>query len=112
MRGSYDNSDAKAAVESERTIKNTGKKENSVRYYIGSKKATEEELNNDIRSHRPLKTNYTLYWMLDVTCKEDAGRKRKGNSAANFALFSKIALALIQKCEKNLTPSKKTTSCT
>ncbi|MBX9853425.1 MAG: hypothetical protein K2X86_16890 [Cytophagaceae bacterium] len=37
--------------------------------------------------------------MLDVTFKEDASRRRKGDSAYNFNIMNKIALKLISKCK-------------
>lgn len=92
-------------VDSERTIKNTGKKENSTRYYISSKKATAQGFNQNVRSHWAIENK--LHWVLDVTFNEDASRKRQGNSATNFALFSKIALALIEKCEEKISRPQK-----
>lgn len=93
-------------VDAERRIKNTGKTESSTRYYISSKKATAEVFNGNVRSHWAIENK--LHWVLDVTFREDASRKRKGDSAANFALVSKIALALLQKSgDKRSKPQKR-----
>lgn len=82
-------------VEAKREMKNTGKTESSTRYYISSKKASAEVFNQQIRSHWAIENK--LHWVLDVNFKEDASRKRKGDSAQNFGLISKIALTLIER---------------
>ncbi|MGL1889867.1 MAG: ISAs1 family transposase, partial [Reichenbachiella sp.] len=46
-------------------------------------------------------------WSLDVSFKEDGSRKRKGHSATNFALFSKIALNLIKNCPYKISKNNK-----
>jgi len=92
-------------IDAEREDKNTGKKEINTRYYISSKKTSAEQFNQDIRSHWSIENK--LHWVLDVTFNEDASRKRKGNSASNFALFSKIALTLIEKCKEKIPRSRK-----
>lgn len=84
-------------IKSKRTIKRTGKKETSVRYYISSKTSKAEVFNRDIRQHWGIENN--LHWSLDVNFKEDSSKKRKGHSAANFGLFTKIALTLLEKYE-------------
>ncbi len=38
-----------------------------------------------------------MHWVLDVTLVEDKNRKRKGNSAKNASLISKITLTLIEQ---------------
>ncbi|NJN27954.1 MAG: hypothetical protein HC819_19270 [Cyclobacteriaceae bacterium] len=45
-------------VETARTIKNSGKTEHNTRYYISSKKANAEVLNDNIRSHWAIENNY------------------------------------------------------
>jgi len=92
-------------IEAEREDKRSGKKEVNTRYYISSKTATAKTFNKDIRSHWAIENK--LHWVLDVAFNEDASRKRKGNSAANFSLFSKIALALIEKCEEKIPRTRK-----
>ncbi|CAM4082149.1 ISAs1 family transposase [Vreelandella rituensis] len=34
----------------------------------------------------------SLHWVLDVTCKEDENRTRRGHGAENLALLRKLAL--------------------
>lgn len=92
-------------IEAERTEKSTGKKQNSSRYYISNKKALAATFNQDIRAHWGIENK--LHWSLDVSFKEDGSRKRKGHSAANFALFSKIALNLIKNCPDKISKNNK-----
>ncbi|MCP4460403.1 MAG: hypothetical protein GY816_20630, partial [Cytophagales bacterium] len=44
---------------------------------------------------------------LDINFKEDASRKRKGNSARNFSIMTKIALMLIEKMKTKYRAIKK-----
>ena len=85
----------------------TNKEEHQVRYYISSKEANAQVFNDEIRSHWAIENN--LHWVLDVNFNEDKSRKRKGNSAYNFNLISKIALGLIEKCDVKLPRSRKRT---
>jgi len=80
-------------IKAKRIDKRTGKEENSIRYFISSKLAHAKVFNKDIRSHWAIENK--LHWVLDVNFKEDSSRKRKGNSAQNFGIISKIALTLI-----------------
>lgn len=82
-------------VQAKRIDKQTGEEENSTRYYISSKCAEAKVFNRDIRSHWAIENK--LHWVLDVNFKEDHSRKRKGNSAANFGIISKVALTLIER---------------
>ena len=52
-------------------------------------------LNKAIRSHRAIEND--LHWSLAVLFQEDKSLKKKGNSATNFNLISKMALSLIEK---------------
>jgi predicted transposase YbfD/YdcC len=67
----------------------------SARSYIGSKVYNTEVFNGNIRQHCAIDNN--LHWSLDVNFQEDSFKKRKGHSAANFGLFTKIALTLLEK---------------
>jgi predicted transposase YbfD/YdcC len=96
-------------VEAERTIKNTDKKEHSTRYYISSKNANAEVFNDNIRSHWAIENK--LHWVLAVTFQEDASRKHKGSSAVNSTLISKMALALIEKCDDKKSRPYKRNKC-
>ena len=78
-----------------RINKRTRKKEENTRYYISSRTDSAKTFNVNIRSHWSIENK--LHWVLDVTFHEDKLRKRKGDSAANFGLISKIALTLIEK---------------
>lgn len=81
-------------ISSERTIKNTGLKQFQTRYYISSKLATANQFNIMARSHWAIENN--LHWNLDVIFEEDKSRRRKGNSAHNFNIISKIALKVLE----------------
>lgn len=89
-------------VTSERTDKHSGKSSQQSRYYITSLSKDPDRLNNIIRAHWKVENN--LHWVLDVVFKEDQSLKKKGNSALNFNIITKIALALIDKdtsCKKS-----------
>lgn len=92
-------------INSERQIKKSGKKETSARFYISSKAVKAEIFNRDIREHWGIENN--LHWSLDVNFKEDSSKKRKGHSAANFGLFTKIALTLLEKHKVNKSKKRK-----
>lgn len=90
-------------VSSERYNKKTGESSIEQRYYITSLTDDPELLNTAIRSHWAIENN--LHWNLDVVSKEDGQLKREGNSAQNFNLIAKIALAMID-AEKSTMDSK------
>lgn len=90
-------------ITSERHIKKTGKSTQEVRYYISSLDEQATELNDKIRQHWAIENN--LHWTLDVIFDEDASLKKKGNSAINFSLINKMAIALLEK-EKSTKMSK------
>ncbi len=91
-------------IESEQYIKSHKKTQKETRFYISDLPADAASINKKIRNHWSVENN--LHWMLDVVFGEDASRKRKGNSAKNFNLISKIALSLITQ-EKTKGTSKK-----
>ena len=84
-------------IESERFIKSESKTQNEIRYYISNLPANAKSMNYKIRSHWAIENN--LHWNLDVVFSEDSSRKRKGDSAKNFNIISKIALTFISKEE-------------
>ena len=92
-------------IEARRINKGTGKSEQNCRYYISSKKQKAKYFNQDIRDHWAIENK--LHWSLDVNFKEDSARKRSGNSANNFTLFSKIALNLLKQCDEKLSVNNK-----
>jgi predicted transposase YbfD/YdcC len=90
-------------ITSERTIKKTGYTSKEFRYYITSLPSNASKINTSIRSHWGIENN--LHWNLDVIFNEDGQLKRKGNSAENFNIISKVALGLIEN-EKTTKKSK------
>ena len=88
-------------IRSQRMIITTGEQQSQTRYYISSKKATAQTFNKLVRSHWGIENN--LHWVLDVTFKEDASRRRKGNSAYNFNIICKIAIKLLEKAKGKMT---------
>lgn len=82
-------------INSERYIKSTKKSSTETRYYISSLKADAKLINQAIRDHWTIENN--LHWTLDVVFGEDASRKRKNNSAANFSLLTKIAMSMLAR---------------
>ena len=94
-------------ITSERYIKKTGESTSEQRYYITSLMDNPELINASIRQHWAIENN--LHWNLDVVFREDGQLKREGNSAQNFNLISKIALAMIdaEKSTKDSKPNKR-----
>lgn len=90
-------------IKSERHDKASDKTTHETRYYISSLAATAEQANNVIRKHWAIENN--LHWSLDVLFKEDASLKKNGNSATNYNIVLKLALAMIEK-EKSRKLSK------
>lgn len=90
-------------IKSEIYQKRSGKKSESVRYYISSEVANSKQMVQDIRSHWSIENN--LHWNLDVIFKEDLQLKRKGNSTENFNMVLKLALGLLD-AEKTKKKSK------
>ena len=96
-----------AQITSERICKQTGKQSTETRYYITSLPANATKINNAIRNHWAVENN--LHWSLDVIFKEDDSLKKKGDSALNYNILTKIALTLIDKerSTKKSKPSKR-----
>ncbi len=94
-------------ITSEREFKKTGVKSMEYRYYISSMVENPTKINASVRSHWGIENN--LHWNLDVIFNEDGQLKRKGNSAENFNIISKVALGLIEneKTEKKSKPLKR-----
>ena len=65
------------------------------RYYISSVLQDAMFFNNAIRSHWAIENS--CHWVLDVQFREDESRKRKGQSAENFAIIRRIALNLLKQ---------------
>jgi predicted transposase YbfD/YdcC len=90
-------------IESIRETKKTGVKTKEFRYYITSIKDNAKLINNSVRKHWGIENH--LHWNLDVIFNEDGQLKRKGDSAKNFNIISKVALGLIEN-EKTVNISK------
>ena len=90
-------------IKSERFNKQTSKASTQTRYYISSLNAEASKINDAIRKHWTVENN--LHWSLDVIFKEDASLKKQGNSAVNYNIILKLALALLEK-EKSRKLSK------
>ena len=65
------------------------------RYYISSVLQDAVFFNDAIRSHWAIENS--CHWVLDVQFREDESRKRKGQSAENFAIIRRIALNLLKQ---------------
>lgn len=85
-------------IESKRTINN--KETTEKRYYITSKNADPEYLNNAIRSHWSIENK--LHWVLDVSMSEDSSRVRKDHAPENLAMFRHICLNMLQQAKKGM----------
>jgi predicted transposase YbfD/YdcC len=91
-------------MESERCFKATGKTENSIRYYIGSKSADAAFYQKNIRGHWAIENK--LHWTLDVVFHEDADRKRNKHAAQNFSLINKVALISLKMIKRGTSVSE------
>lgn len=97
-------------IKSERGEKKTGKITQETRYYISSLHQDAAQFNTQIRQHWTIENN--LHWSLDVLFNEDALLMKSGNSAVNFSIINKMALALLdkEKSTKMSKPSKRLTA--
>lgn len=94
-------------LNSERTLKQTGKLTSETKYYITSLPADPQVISQAIRSHWAVENK--LHWSLDVIFKEDASLKKTESSALNFNIITKMALSLLEqeKSSKKSKPSKR-----
>jgi predicted transposase YbfD/YdcC len=60
------------------------------RYFISSLSGAAQEFGTAVRTHWGIENS--VHWILDVAFREDDCRKRKGNSASNFARVRRLAL--------------------
>jgi predicted transposase YbfD/YdcC len=88
-------------VKSQRTIgEQTGTR---YLYYISSLPADAEQLAHLVRAHWGIANS--LHWILDLAFREDECRKRKDNSAENFAILRHITLNLLKQektCKRSI----------
>lgn len=73
----------------QRTVKAKNKTSAEARFYISSSLLTAKQANQIVRGHWEVENS--LHWILDAIMGEDKGRKRAGNSAANFSILRKLA---------------------
>ncbi|RCV87858.1 ISAs1 family transposase [Vreelandella rituensis] len=59
-------------------------------YYLLSDTMSPARMIDVTRQHWAIENS--LHWVLDVTCKEDENRTRRGHGAENLALLRKLAL--------------------
>ena len=97
IKGKNDWKDFKSVVKisSQRIDKHSKKSSTETRYYISSLAANANHLNDVVRKHWKVENN--LHWVLDVVFKEDQSLKKKGQSALNYNIMTKVALSLIEK---------------
>jgi len=88
--------DLKSVIRIERVVthKSSLRETRELSYYISSGLTDACQINKSIRSHWAIENN--LHWSLDVLFQEDKSLKKKGYSAQNFNIMSKIALNLIE----------------
>lgn len=88
-------------VKSQRTIgEQTGTR---YLYYISSLPADAKQLAHLVRAHWGIENS--LHWVLDLAFREDECRKRKDNSAENFAILRHITLNLLKQektCKRSI----------
>jgi len=90
-----------------RTVTKLNPKENQpivtteTQYYVTNKtNAPAEKLGIFIRDH--WKIENSCHWVLDVVFREDDARNRAGNSAKNFAILRRMALAILKSDNSKL----------
>jgi predicted transposase YbfD/YdcC len=73
------------------------------RFYISSLQPQARFLGDVIRKHWGIENS--LHWVLDVAFREDECRKRKDNSAENFAMLRHLTLNLLKQeksCKRSI----------
>jgi predicted transposase YbfD/YdcC len=73
------------------------------RYYISSLDLGARQMGKMIRAHWGVENS--LHWVLDMVFREDECRKRKDNSAENFAIIRHITLNLLKQektCKRSI----------
>src|SRR3954465_6567349 len=84
------------AVESIRSLNSAPTKvESEIRYFLSSCPDSPAVLGQAVRGHWAIEN--ALYWVLDVTFREDDSRVRDQHAARNFAVLRKIALNLVSR---------------
>jgi predicted transposase YbfD/YdcC len=65
------------------------------RYYISSLGLDAKQLAESVRGHWAIEN--ALHWVLDIACREDDSRIRKGHAPDNFSMLRHIALNLLKQ---------------
>jgi len=81
-------------VETIRTVKGESETNAEIRYFLSSREAGDEALEDAARRHWSIENS--LHWVLDVTFNEDQSRVRDETAASNWAVLRKIALNLLK----------------
>ncbi len=68
------------------------------RYFMSSLSANAKQIAEAIRNHWAV--NNSLYWILDVTLREDDSRVRKNHAPENMAMVRHIILNMLQNTKK------------
>ena len=85
----------KTIIKIESSRESTSGIQKETRYYISCLLQNAVYFNDAIRSHWGIENS--CHWVLDVQFREDESRKRKGQSAENFAIIRRIALNLLKQ---------------
>ena len=81
-------------IETIRTVIGEGETTAEIRYFLSSREADDEALEDAARRHWSIENS--LHWVLDVTSDEDQSRIRDETAASNWAMLRKIALNLLK----------------
>ena len=81
-------------IETIRTVIGEGETTAEIRYFLSSREADDEALEDAARRHWSIENS--LHWVLDVTFNEDQSRIRDETAASNWAMLRKIALNLLK----------------
>ena len=81
-------------IETIRTVKGESETTAEIRYFLSSREAKDEVLEDAARQHWSIENS--LHWVLDVTFNEDQSRVRNETAASNWAVLRKMALNLLK----------------
>ena len=81
-------------IETIRTVKGESKTTAEIRYFLSSREAKDEVLEDAARQHWSIENS--LHWVQDVTSDEDQSRVRDETAALGWAVLRKMALNLLK----------------
>ena len=81
-------------IETIRTVKGESETTAEIRYFLSSREAKDEVLEDAARQHWSIENS--LHWVLDVTSDEDQSRVRNETAALGWAVLRKMALNLLK----------------